>query len=153
MLTGFNQLLLPTFSDLYIMINISFWCLLLGVRWNTPSNLARCVFLPVWFCGSIAKRALWVMCVLAETCWLIFLGLKSLSPTMANMLWLTLTDNDVSISFETDAYKKGGSPGFEPLISRTPNPWSPVARHACDTARPAFPYLYRPTYCWWCSRT
>ncbi len=31
------------------------------------------------------------------------------------------------------------------IMSRTLNPWSPVARHACDAARPAFLYPYRPT--------
>ncbi len=42
--------------------------------------------------------------------------------------------------------QKWGFPSeFEPRTSRTPNLWSPVARHACDAARPAFPYPYRPT--------
>ena len=36
-------------------------------------------------------------------------------------------------------------PGFEPGTSRTLNPWSPIARHACDTSWPAFSYPYRPT--------
>ncbi len=36
-------------------------------------------------------------------------------------------------------------PGFEPRTSRTPNLWSPTAGHACDAARPALPYPYRPT--------
>ena len=35
-------------------------------------------------------------------------------------------------------------PGFEPVTSRTPNLWLPIARHACDAAWPALPYPYRP---------
>ncbi len=60
---------------------------------------------------------------------------------------LTLTDHDVSSLSHLilTPTKRGVPPGFEPLISRTPNPSSPIARHACDAARPAFPYLYRPT--------
>ncbi len=30
----------------------------------------------------------------------------------------------------------GLPPGFEPVTSRTPNSSSPIARHACDAARP-----------------
>ncbi len=36
-------------------------------------------------------------------------------------------------------------PEFERGTSRTPNPWSPIARHTYDAARPAFPFPYRPT--------
>ncbi len=41
--------------------------------------------------------------------------------------------------------KEGFPPGFEPVSSHTPNLWSPIARHACDAARPAFLYPYRPS--------
>ncbi len=64
------------------------------------------------------------------------------------LIWeaITLTDQNIFFfSFETDTYKKGGVPsGFEPLMpTRTSNPWSPIARHTCDTAQPAFPNPYR----------
>ncbi len=37
--------------------------------------------------------------------------------------------------------QKWGFPlGFERGTSHTPNSWSPIARHTCDAAWPAFPY-------------
>ena len=44
-------------------------------------------------------------------------------------------------------------PRFGPGTSRNPNLWSPIARHACDTARPAFPCIPIQAYRWWHSRT
>ena len=49
------------------------------------------------------------------------------------------------ISFETDTFKTGGSPGIWTQDLTHSNSWSPIARHACDAARWAFPCPYRPT--------
>ncbi len=63
------------------------------------------------------------------------------------VFYLTHTQLHVSSSIIWNwPLQKWGFPlGVEPGTSHTPNLWSPIARHTCNTARPAFPYPYRPT--------
>ncbi len=59
---------------------------------------------------------------------------------------LALTEHDVFLIRYWHLQNLRGLPlRFEPVTSCTPNPSSPIARHACDAAWPAFPYTYRPT--------
>ena len=96
-----------------------------------------CVSLHIRFQGEVEKEAV--------ANWLKHNFLLILSNSCG--FWLTVTDHDVSSlsHLKLIPSKRGILPGFEPLISRTPNPWSPVALHACDAAWPAFPYPNRPT--------
>ena len=56
----------------------------------------------------------------------------------SNRKILTLTDHAVSSlsHLKLTPTKRRVPPGFEPLISRTPNSWSPVPRHACAVTLP-----------------
>ena len=68
---------------------------------------------------------------------------------------LTLTEHDVSSLSHPilTPSNMGVPPGIEPVTSPTSNPWSPIACHACDAARPALRFRTHIGYHWWRSRT
>ncbi len=87
-------------------------------------------------CHSAKRPSIYVLCTslgMVHNPFTVFRILKPYFMFAAYLIW------------NWHLQKWGFPPGFEPRTSRTPNPSSAIARHACDAAWPAFLYPYRPT--------